>query len=423
MSSAPKRRRLRRLSRRTYTAPRASVIYVLRRTWMRLIEMQVWDVAGTMTFYAMLSVLPALVSVVSLVSLLGLQEETVEAAAGLIHELVPAMEPNTISSTVLDLGNTGGGVLGLVAGLLGSLYSASNVLAAFHRAMHRLYDTREGRPLLLFRARVALETIGVMLVTIAVLLLITVGGDFSERLGTMLGFTTESVATWNTVKWWVILAVLIIAVSTAYYSTPNVKLPRYRLVTAGGAFTVLVLFFALRTVGWLMDSVSTFSQVLTTLNGVIVIIVMTWVATMVLIAGAAWDAEVLRARQLAAGLPAWDTLQLRTVHTRVLEDLDRQAAEEHRVGRIIARSGETNEPITTVKTSRLAESGSIFALDAGSHRLTTGTPYVRETFLSRHAELTAAADAAETAEAQDLDASHPDLPAAQDPSDRKDNAS
>lgn len=385
------------------------MLYVLRRTWMRLIEMQVWDVAGTMTFYAMLSVLPALVSVVSLVSLLGLQEETVQAAAGLIHELVPSMDPNTISSTVLALGNTGGGVLGLVAGLLGSLYSASNVLAAFHRAMHRLYDTREGRPFLLFRARVALETIGVMLVTIAVLLLITVGGDFSERLGTMLGFTTESVATWNTVKWWVILAVLIIAVSTAYYSTPNVQLPRYRLVTAGGAFSVLVLFFALRTVGWLMDSVSTFSQILTTLNGVIVIIVMTWVATMVLIAGAAWDAEVLRARQLAAGLPAWDTLQLRTVHTRVLEDLDRQAAEEHRVGRIIARAADTQEPITTVKTARLAESGSLFAIEPGKHRLTTGTPYVRETFMARHNELAAAAEEAESAEADEpADTASPD---------------
>ncbi|WFP16039.1 YihY/virulence factor BrkB family protein [Citricoccus muralis] len=418
MSSAPKRRR-RRFSRRTYAAPRASVIYVLRRTWMRLIEMQVWDVAGTMTFYAMLSVLPALVSIVSLVSLLGLQSETVEAAAELIHELVPTMEPAAISSAVLALGNTGGGVLGLVVGLLGSLYSASNVLAAFHRAMHRLYDTREGRPLLLFRARVLLETIGVMLVAIAVLLLITVGGEFSERLGTMLGFTTETVATWNTVKWWVILAVLIIGVSTAYYSTPNVKLPRYRLVTAGGAFTVLVLFFALRTVGWLLDSVGSFSQILTTLNGVIVIILMTWIATMVLIAGAAWDAEVLRARQLAAGLPAWDTLQLRTVHTRVLKKLDRQAADEYRVGRIIARAANTGEPVTTVKTSRLTESGSLFALNAGNHRLTTGTPYVRETFLSRHAELAAAAEAAEA----DSDTGESDAEEmAQDLPERKDRA-
>lgn len=387
MTSSPSRHRFSRPAIRTYEQPRASVLYVLRRTWMRLIEMQVWDVAATMTFYGVLSVLPALVSVVSLVSLLGLEEETVHAAAGLVHELIPTLGEGTVVNTLLTLGSTGGGVLGLIAGLLGSLYSASNVLAAFHRAMHRLYDTREGRPFVMFRARVAMETIALMLAAVAMLLLITIGGDFSHRLGAMLGLTAESVATWNTVKWWVILAVLIIVVSTAYYSVPNVRLPRYRLVTTGGAFTVLVLFFALRTIGWLVDSVGIFGQLLSTLNGLIAIVVMAWAAAMVLIAGAAWDAEVLRARQLAAGLPAWDTLQLRTVNTRVLQDLDQQALEEHQVGRIIASAAHTEEPVSTPKTARLAESGSFFAVDRGRHRVTTGTPYVRETFLARHARL------------------------------------
>ena len=36
---------------RTYTRPRVSLLYVLRRTLHRLLELQVWDVAATCLLY------------------------------------------------------------------------------------------------------------------------------------------------------------------------------------------------------------------------------------------------------------------------------------------------------------------------------------------------------------------------------------
>ena len=59
---------------RTYRRPRVTLFHVIRRTIMKLVDMQVWDVAGSMTFYSLLSVVPAAISVVSIVSLLGLQD-------------------------------------------------------------------------------------------------------------------------------------------------------------------------------------------------------------------------------------------------------------------------------------------------------------------------------------------------------------
>ena len=100
-----------------------------------------------------------------------------------MNDLLPALETAVVATTLLNLIDTPGGVTALTLGLIGSLYSASNVVAAFHRAMNRIYDTREGRPFLYFRFVVFLETVVLIIASLALLLLIILGGDFSQRLG------------------------------------------------------------------------------------------------------------------------------------------------------------------------------------------------------------------------------------------------
>src|SRR5699024_5639892 len=126
-----------------------------------------------------------------------------------------------------------------------SLYSASNVVAAFHRAMNRIYDTRQGRPFVYFRFVVFIETVVLITASSAVLVCIILGADSSVQLGTMLGLTEEPVTAWNILKWPLILAVLTFLVSQAFYRGTNVQRPRYRLITTGAAIAVVVLFTGL----------------------------------------------------------------------------------------------------------------------------------------------------------------------------------
>ncbi|HJF13633.1 MAG TPA: YihY/virulence factor BrkB family protein, partial [Enteractinococcus helveticum] len=200
---------------RTYHKPRPTLWFVVRRTWARAISMQVWDVAATMTFYLFLSILPGLIAIASIVSVVNFTEETIWTVAGLVNDLFPAMDAAIVADTLLTLINTPGGVTALTLGLIGSLYSASNVVAAFHRAMNRIYDTREGRPFIYFRFIVFLETVVLIVASLALLVLIILGGDLSRRLGELLGLTQESVAAWNILKWPLILVVLIVLVSQA----------------------------------------------------------------------------------------------------------------------------------------------------------------------------------------------------------------
>ena len=94
---------------RTYTRPRVSLLYVLRRTLHRLFELQVWDVAAAMTFFGALSLLPTVIALLSVVSLLGVEEETVDAAAHLAAEIWPSLTPDVVREWILTLGSAGPG--------------------------------------------------------------------------------------------------------------------------------------------------------------------------------------------------------------------------------------------------------------------------------------------------------------------------
>lgn len=337
--------------------------------------MQVWDVAATMTFYLVLSLLPGLIAVSSIVALIDFTEETIWTIAGLVNDLIPVLDNTTIAATLFNLIDTPGGVTALTLGLIGSLYSTSNVVAAFHRAMNRIYDTREGRPFIYFRLVVFVETVVLIIALLALVLLIILGGDFSVRLGEAFGFTQETVAMWNILKWPMILVVLIFLVSQAFYRGPNIHRPRYRIMTPGAAIAVVLLFAAVVLTGWLLDRVVLFEQLFTTVNGILYVVLMVWIAFIVVLAAAAWDAELLRARQLSSGYPAGQELQLATEHTWVLRQLDAETANRRRISGIIVDNYHHGQPVTTLKTAQLTEADSFWAIKEPDYRPSTGTPF------------------------------------------------
>lgn len=362
---------------RTWERPRPSLLYVLGRTWNRLMDIQVWDVAAAMTFFGTLSLLPTLIALVSLVSLLGLRQTTVDAAAGLASEVWPALSSEAVRDWILSLGAAATGPLALTLGVLGAVFSASGAVGAFHRAMHRIYDTREGRPLLRFRLVLFVETLALMLGLVLVVVLVVLGGDLSARLGEAVGLAEQTVRTWNLAKWPVILVLIMLAVTLAYRRGPNVRPPRYRPLSLGAVSVVVLLFAATLALGWITDRFGEL-EIVGRINSAIGVLALVWLACIVVLAGAALDAEMLRARQLAVGADAADELQLATRHTRMLEELDRAQHRYRRLGRLVTEAVRSGESLTARRTPLLAEEGGLFSVDAPRRSpadLTSGTPF------------------------------------------------
>ena len=107
---------------------------------------QCTNLAAALTYYAVLSLFPALVVVVSLLGVFGQGQRTTDAVLEIVGQLGPASAVDTLRTPIRQLVESPSAGFALIVGLLGALWSASGYVGAFSRAMNRIYEVEEGRP-------------------------------------------------------------------------------------------------------------------------------------------------------------------------------------------------------------------------------------------------------------------------------------
>ena len=123
-----------------------SVLYVLRKTLREFGTDQCTDLAAALTYYAVLSLFPALVVVVSLLGVFGQGQRTTDAVLQIVGDLGPASAVDTLRAPIQQLVESPSAGFALIVGIGGALWSASGYVGAFGRAMNRIYEVEEGRP-------------------------------------------------------------------------------------------------------------------------------------------------------------------------------------------------------------------------------------------------------------------------------------
>src|SRR5690606_27757081 len=117
--------------------------YVLRRTIREFSRDQCTDLAAALTYYAVLSLFPALLVVVSLLGVFGQGQTTVDTVLGMVEDLAPSSAVDTLRGPIEQLVSAPTAGFALVVGILGALWSASGYVGAFGRAMNRIYEIEE----------------------------------------------------------------------------------------------------------------------------------------------------------------------------------------------------------------------------------------------------------------------------------------
>ena len=117
-----------------------SILYALRRTAREFSTDQCTDLAAALTYYAVLSLFPALVVVVSLLGVFGQGQRTTDAMLQIVGQLGPASAVDTLRTPIQQLVESPSAGFALIVGILGALWSASGYVGAFSRAMNRIYE-------------------------------------------------------------------------------------------------------------------------------------------------------------------------------------------------------------------------------------------------------------------------------------------
>jgi membrane protein len=302
---------------------------VLKRTVSEFKEDNLTDWAAALTYYSILSILPALLAIVSILGLVG--QSATQPLIDNIGTLAPGSAKQIATDAITNLQSNQGaaGVL-LIVSIALAVWSASGYIAAFMRASNAVYDIGEGRPVWkTLPVRVGL-TLALLVLTAISAIAVAVSGDLARKVGDVIGVGPTAVDVWNIAKWPVLLLVVSFMFALLYWAAPNVKQSGFRWVSPGGILAVVLWVVASLVFAFYVSNFASYNKTYGALGGVIIFLVWLWISNIVVLLGAEFNAELERERRIGTGQPAEQEPYVEPRDTRKLDDDEKRALDEGR---------------------------------------------------------------------------------------------
>jgi hypothetical protein len=171
-----------------------------------------------------------------------------------------------------------------------------------------------------------------MVLTVISALIVVFTGGLARQAGTALGVGDAALTVWSIAKWPVLVVLVTVMIAIPYWASPNAKVKGFRWITPG-SFTALVIWLAASAgFAFYVADFASYNRTYGTMAGVIVFLVWLWITNLTLLLGLEIDAETVRRRAVAGGLPPTvePYTQPRSTHTWDEADV-RRLSEELRV--------------------------------------------------------------------------------------------
>ena len=282
--------------------PRRSWGETLKRTVSEFREDKLQHWAAALTYYAVLSIFPALLVMVSLVGLFADPARVTKVLTDTASELGPSTAAQTFQGPIESITSNRGaaGVL-FIVGVVGALWSASSYVSAFADACNSIYEVEEGRPFWKLKPlQLAITFVLIMLVAFVALALV-LSGPIVGALGSALGIGGTVLTVWSLAKWPAMIVLILLIFGVLYYTAPNARVSGVRWVTTGALGALLVWVAASVVFALYVANFGSYDKTYGTLGGVVVFLLWMWLTNMALLLGAELNAETERARRLHAG--------------------------------------------------------------------------------------------------------------------------
>ena len=274
-------------------------------------KLQHW--AAALTYYAILSLFPALLVLVSLVGLFANPERVTRVLTDTVTELGPSTAAKTFQGPIESItSNRGAAGVMFVVGVVAALWSASSYVSAFSDACNSIYEVEEGRPLWKLKPLQLVVTFVLILMAAVVALALVLSGPIVGALGSSLGISDTVLTVWRYAKWPAMIVLILLIFGVLYYTAPNARIGGVRWVTPGAIIALVAWIVASIVFAIYVANFGSYDKTYGTLGGVVVFLLWMWITNIAILLGAELNAEVTRARQLDAGVPGAEReLQLR----------------------------------------------------------------------------------------------------------------
>jgi membrane protein len=282
---------------------------IVKRTLVSFYDDQMTHHAAALTYYALMSLFPTVLLALSLLGLIGQYPGTYDAIVGYLQGVVPAEVLAPLDSSLRGaLQHKGTAATTLVVSVVFALYGTTGVLEASRRALNVVFDVHSGRSFLRRKAIDVASTFVLLVLVLASLVLVFVGGRFAQDLLGFVGLGSTAAHIWSIARWPAAVLISMLVFSYIYYVTPDVRLRGFEWVTPGAVAGVALWLAASYGFSVYLSSVAHVSAIYGAFTGAIVLLGWLWLTNVALLFGAELNAEIEREKELSEGVPKRKTL-------------------------------------------------------------------------------------------------------------------
>jgi membrane protein len=261
-------------------------------------EQQMTDRAAALTYFAMMSLFPALLVGVSLLGLFGQQGLVQDASNYLLEHGADETTADVVRKTLQNMISASSGALGatLLVSIALALNGASGAFGAAGRALDIVYEVAEGRGFVRRKLTDLIAALVVIVLFAVVVVAVFLGGQVADDLFGKIGLGETAASVWSYARWPMALVAATVAYGLVYRLAPDIRPPAVRWITAG-AIVGVVLWLVL-SVGFAIyiRNFATYGAAYGAFGAAIVLLLWLYLSANAFLFGAEVNAELQRAR-------------------------------------------------------------------------------------------------------------------------------
>lgn len=282
---------------------------ILTRAGKQALAHGITDLAAALAYYSFLAIPAMLLVAVGLFSLFA-SPDAITTLIDKLGTVVPSQATQLIEDSLRRMNENKSGSLAMViVGFVLALWTTMGAMTSFMRAVNRAYDREEGRGFVRQRLVAVQMVIAMGVAFLLVFGLLVLGPVMSGWIGDALNIEGVMGWLWWVVQWPILLVGLLAVFATVLYLGPNVDHPRWRFITPGALFAVVVWLVASGLFAVYTSMFDSYNKTWGSLAAVIVMLTWLWVTGIALLLGAEINSEAERSRELRQGEPAERRIQ------------------------------------------------------------------------------------------------------------------
>lgn len=236
--------------------------------------------AAQQAYYYMLALFPLLILLIAIVPYLNIDPQK---AINVVNQLLPSQSAELLRDNVVKLVSDRNGGL-LTFGIIGTIWSASNGMNAFIKAMNIAFDVKETRSFIKARLLSIMLTLGLILAFVVALLLPVFGSVILDTVESIIKIPEPFDIVFNIVRWLVAIIVMAAVLAGLYRVAPNKHYP-FKHVIPGAIFATVVWQLISLGFSFYVSNFGNYSATYGSIGGVIVLMLWLFLTGLALVLG------------------------------------------------------------------------------------------------------------------------------------------